>query len=405
MGERRLVSDILLAMIFDILASGTLPRDMSPFLNLLSYYLDAEWDESSNETEEKSEISRTGARHERHLISVKGCAILVFLLQIKPAVPSILESFAHCCGSVEGAAGWILCAMVNSFDDTIRSLGVRCMVAYIEKTATSPDAPLATGTTLEPENTSSAPPEGAGARRIQSILAVGKGLAGMGPGVRSVVVTPSGLTARVAYKLLWHLLRGHRARIGKHTYAALVHLVVDNTNKTSSLSSKGFIRENLISSNDRVIGGFRINMDFANQMLLGRSIVSGCSLRDGLGISTVLRLLRYLSTDMREKLLCELLALVERDTSSIIALSGLPDWQPCLFQLISEAMERLGRQNKISVTIDGSTRDPPSSEVEVGISLNLLESASTVEKRADLCLDLYATLLGHCVRGGGDKVW
>jgi hypothetical protein len=127
--ERRHFCDILFGMIFEILGAGTFPRDLSPFLNLMSFCLDSEWDESSQEFGGKAQILRTGIRQERYLVAVKGCTVLLLLLQIKPVVPNLFESFAHCCGSVEGAAGWILCAVVNSFDDTLRALGVRCVVA------------------------------------------------------------------------------------------------------------------------------------------------------------------------------------------------------------------------------------------------------------------------------------
>ena len=404
--ERQHVCDILLGMVFEILGSGTLPRDLSPFLNLLSFCLDSEWDESSQEMGAKNQISRTGARLERYLVTVKGCAILVSLLQIKPTVPNLLESFAHCCGSVEGAAGWILCAIVNSFDDTIRSLGVRCIVAYMEKTAKTPDSPLSVGTVPEPEGNSSVPAEGSGTnRRIQSILAVGKGLAGMGPGVRSIVLPPSRLTARVTYKLLWHLLKGHRSRIGKNTYAALEYLVVANAG--TSFTSKKFLQETFVVPDNTLLGCYRIKIEYTDQLLEAASIVPGSSLRGGLGISTAMRLLRYLSSDMKDQLLSDLLMLVKGDTASIVTLSSLPDWQPCLFQLISETLERFssgGRKNENDVVTMGTNSLESPNEQDVGTSSPLFETMPIVEKRLDLCLDLYGALLGHCVREGGDKV-
>jgi len=119
-----------------------------------------------------------------------------------------------------------------------------------------------------------------------------------------------------------------------------------------------------------------------------------------------MRLLRFLSSDMKDNLLADLLMLVREDISSVATLSGVPDWQPCLFHLMSETLERFngGRTNGN----DGLARsvdllDTPRDQ-ETVMPSEIVEAIPTVEKRLDLCLDLYATLLGHCVREGGDKV-
>lgn len=406
LAESRHICDILLGMIFEILGSGTLPRDLAPFLNLLSYCLDSEWDESSQEMGDKSEILRTGRRLERYTLAVKGCALLLLLLQMKPAVPNLYESFAHCCGSVEGAAGWILCSLVNSFDDTLRALGVRCIVAYIDKTSKSPDSPLSVGSVPEVETTAATTPEGSNTnRRIQSIFAVGKGLAGMGPGARSIVLPPSKLTARVTYKLLWHLLKGHRSRIGKMTYSALIHLVVDNVGASfSSLTSKAFLLDKFVVTDTTLVGGYVLSSNFTEPLLSEAAIGVGRSLREGLGISTVMRLLRYLSSEMKDQLLADFLKLSQAGTASVATLSNLPDWQPCLFHLISETLERFngGRSNDNGVVSINPNRS--GAEPETSASSQIIETVSAVEDRLDLCLDLYANLLGYCVREGGDRV-
>ena len=402
--ERRHASDVLLAMIFKIIAAGAFVRDLSSFLNLLSYCLDSEWDESSREMGEKKEIQRTGPRGERYRFAVKGCTVLLLLLQIKPHVPNLYESFAQCCGSIEGAAGWILCAIVNSFDDTIRSLGMQCIVAFTETTAKSPDSPLSFGTPSDSEAPRSTPTDGSRAnRRIQSLLAVGKGLAGMGPGVKSIALPPSRLTARVTYKLMWHLLKGHRSRFGMKSCEALIYLAVDEAETLlSSSHSKASILDTFVVPDNVLRGGYQINItpDVC-------SLIPGQSIRDGLGISTVMRLLRFLSSEMKDKLLATLLRLVVNDVSSVITLSSLPDWQPCLFHLISETLERfnVGRSNdtatRLATNVDFLDE---MDDGEVSMPSEIIEAAVTLEARLDLCLDLYANLLGHCVREGGDKV-
>lgn len=415
--ERRHICDIVLGMIFEILGSGTTPRHLSPFLDLLSYCLDSEWDESSQEMGEKNQIARSGPRNERYLLAVKGCSIFLFLLQIKPPIPNLVVSFAHCCGSVEEGAGWILCSMVNSFDDTIRGLGVRCLSSYMEITATSPDSPLSIGNQeVEAKGSSTGDRPSSNQRKIQSgrlaLLAVGKGLAAMGPaGVRSIVLPPSKMTARVIYKLLWHLLKGHRSRNGTKTHSSLLYLAVDDVGvSSSSLTSMDFLLDKFIVPDDVLPGGFRINNDYTQSLLEDTSVTPGRTVREGLGISTVIRLLRYLSSDFKDQLLADILKLAKNDRSSVKILSSLPDWQPCLFHLISETIESFdsGRAKSSSNDLYSlearSRRLDASNETEGTFPSGTLDSALTVEQRLDLCLDIYATLLGNCIREGGDRV-
>jgi hypothetical protein len=109
--------------------------------------------------------------------------------------------------------GWILSAMVNTFDDRIRSLGVRSVSAYLDFTSRTPDAPLSLGAPLQPSESETPPATDVSSSvRLASnrFPLIAKGLAAMGPGVRAIVVTPSKLTARVVFKLLWHFLKSHR---------------------------------------------------------------------------------------------------------------------------------------------------------------------------------------------------
>jgi hypothetical protein len=90
------VADILLGMIFEVLVSSTSPTDLAPFLHFITFRLDAEFDEETTEAS-----SSTRRREERLELTTKACTVLLFLLQIRPPVPGLFESFAHCCGSVQ----------------------------------------------------------------------------------------------------------------------------------------------------------------------------------------------------------------------------------------------------------------------------------------------------------------
>lgn len=215
--ERCHAIDVYLGMVFQILAVGSNLDGFSQFLHMMSYYLELEWSAASQEQEMyqgAGGVQRSGIRLRRYLFIRKACTILMFLLQISPSVPGLYESFAATAGSVQEGAAFILSAIVNSFCDEIRSVGVRIIVTYVERTSRNPDLPLALekrvniqqdkpNRTLEgrasiQENTMSLITNvGQGLLNTN----VGKGLAAIGPSVRSRLLSQSKLTARVVYKV------------------------------------------------------------------------------------------------------------------------------------------------------------------------------------------------------------
>jgi hypothetical protein len=141
--ERRHVIDIILAMVSTLLASGTIPDHLQPLLNFISYNADIEWDQASKDMKAGYDrLARTGTRYERCFANVKAATVLLCILQIRPDVPGLTESFAKCCNTTLGAAGWIPCCLVNTFDDEMRSIGLRCLSASLDKTVPGEDAML-----------------------------------------------------------------------------------------------------------------------------------------------------------------------------------------------------------------------------------------------------------------------
>jgi Domain of unknown function (DUF4704) len=201
--ERHHASNILLGMIFNVTASGTSPRDLSPFLHLISFNLEVELDSPVDES--VSDLSFIASSlEERRKLTVKSCTILLLLLQVRPTVTGLFESFAHTCGGVQGGASWILTAMVNSAEDDIRALGVRCIAAYLDVTFRGADLPLSLGLLLQPSGSSSEMRNDVSStvRRASTRFSqIAKGLTTVGPNARSVVLPPSKLTARVAFKV------------------------------------------------------------------------------------------------------------------------------------------------------------------------------------------------------------
>jgi hypothetical protein len=106
-----------------------------------------------------------------------------------------------------------------------------------------------------------------------------------------------------------------------------------------------------------------------------------------LAIGTIFRLLRFLHDDRKDKWVSVLLSLTKSSRKCVSTLASLPEWQPCLFHLISDSLE-LVRSFKVSTETSDSTS----------------ETQTRFQNRLDLYLQLYSTLLGHLFRSGGDKV-
>lgn len=129
------------------------------------------------------------------------------------------------------------------------------------------------------------------------------------------------------------------------------------------------------------------NFDRLHSILSEGNNYFGKLLYNPLAIGTILRLLRFLNDDRKDKWVSVLLSLTKSSRKCVSTLSSLPEWQPCLFHLISDSLE-LVRSCKVSS--DTNTKAS--------------EAQATSQNRLDLYLHLYSTLLGHLFRSGGDKV-
>ena len=201
--QTRLATNVVLGMIFSVIATGTSPQDLSPFIRLISSNFDLDVCNLTDK-EEKASTSSFDNITDRHRLTESACTVLLLLFQIRPAVPGLFESFAHTCGGVQGGVGWILCAMVNSQDDKIRSLGIRCLAAYLDVASRGADLPLSLGSSLLPSGSSTdiTTDVSSTVRRASTRFSrIAKGLAAMGPNARAIVLPPSKLTARVVFKV------------------------------------------------------------------------------------------------------------------------------------------------------------------------------------------------------------
>ena len=423
--ERRHVVDVLLGMIFQVLGVGSCcADDLSQFLNMISYFLESEWDQSSREVAGGvKDVTRSGVREDKYIFTLKACTILLFLFQIRPTVPGFFESFAGACGSVPSGAAWILSAMVNSYCDRMRSIGVRCIVSYVERTAQNPEQPLSLGKTLmlESDKTKNLDNRSIQENTLSLISNVGQGFLnsnvgkGLAATVRSRLLSPSKLTAGVVYKLLWHLLKSHRYRMGHGTQASLTSMVFERN--VASFTTFDELKTHFLAVDHLFRDSVTINMAWTKKVLEDTHIGNQVAIRDSFGISTLMRLLRFLPDKFTDQWLSILVRLSSETLSVVEALSLCPDWQPCLFQFISELMEKIsGLKSKISGKVQRSEQsgqelmvsgESPSQNKTAGPKTSFEPSQSNLDVliwRLDLALRLYAGLLGHRIREGGDKV-
>jgi hypothetical protein len=392
--ERLEIVEVIFGMIFEVIAAGTTPEHLSPFLHFLSASLEAGWPDS-----------KSGQRE----IAVRACIVLVFLLQIRPVVSGLFESFAECCESIQSATGWILCAMVNADDDEIRSLGIRSIAAFLEVTSYGPDTVLSLSSTLPQGRTSEALSStdvtSNVIRASNRIGRLAKGLASIGPTARASIRLPSKLTPRVIFKLLWHFLKNQRYRLSDFTHTALLSLISDDSEvRSPSFAEHVFLKDHILVPTNIVKDGFRLSTAWAQMTLAQTGNTMTKSLRNPLAIGTIFRLLRFFEEGQKDRWLSDLVGLCHSSRKCLSLLASLPDWQPSLFQLISDTLElvRSHSSNEIPSNCQKMTGGKGDSE-STGSNWGGAP-ANCDQRRLDTCLNLFSTLLGHLLRESGDKV-
>lgn len=418
--ELQNILDILLGMIFQVFSTGPTKEDLAHFLQLLSYYLETEWEKSTKDVAEGGEKPRTGTRQERYNFALKGCLTFFFLLQVRPSIPNFYETFADICGSVQAGAAWILSSIVNSYCDKIRSLGVRCIVCYVERTSKSPDLPLEldrSTTTSESDRSRTLESRSIQENAFSLISNVGQGLlntnmaknlASMGPSARSKQLSLTKLTARVVYKLMWHLLKSHRFRLGRWTNGSLLSMVFEETGK-AYISLKSLM-ENFLTDDDVFQDSVKIDLEWSYQTLEKVNDGPFGTPKNSLGVSTMMRLLRFLPVEFADRWLFVLLSEATNSHAVTEALSNCSDWQPCLFQFISELVEKItgsavsGALSSSETSSAEISQENGEDEAKSERTKAVLPKANALYLRLDRSLKLYTVLLGHRVRETPDKV-
>ena len=357
------VVDVLLGMVVMMLSHKCPAEDLSCLITFITYNLDLEWE--SNAAEINYNKDRSDSRSGRYRSTVKAVSILFFLIQ-QTRVPNLMNCLGDIFDDGNCVASWMLCCLVNSFDDKIRGLGIKCLAAYLRTTSSAG--------AFDASNRS-----GHSTKKLHDTL-----------NTMLSSVLSGRVNTKITYKLLWHLLKCHRERLGSTSNAALLYLILDDESEVSS----SFLLSDIIHHNNGKVGGFQLRVDcFDNQ---ASKVDSQQSIRNSFGVSTVLRLLRFLSNDQKERWLFDILALLLGSPKSVSIVLSCDDWQPVLFQLVAEVLEEIHGDDV------GDTSRCIKTGSNHSVNTEILSKPS-VRTRYDLSLKLYSSLLGHCVRKMDDQ--
>ena len=189
--------------------------------------------------------------------------------------------------------------------------------------------------------------------------------------------------------------------MGDKTQSSLISVVFAREEETLNLSL-GSLKDHFLILDDLLRPGVTIDMAWVQSVLADNSVIQDVSIRNTLGTSTILRLLRFLPDHFIDQWLLKLFHLSSQSLDALEALSSCLDWQPSLFQFLSELVEKIAG----SARQGQSSNDITSPHEDKGRLLPLSPQlpSDIMERRLYLALELYSSLLGHRLREGGEQV-
>jgi hypothetical protein len=416
---------VILGIVATIFRGGTTPAQLSSLLNYISFNADYEWEQGSQQSQVGSSPNfRVGTRLERHLATIKASTLLSVLLKARPTNPILSSGLDLCCGGSQGTVGWLLATLVNTFDDDVRAIGIRCLADYMDILVSKADTLLHHVPDSSNEEADLPGRRAAKASRKISITitSVGKSLSEAMGGNQALSVSTKPVSIDIVYKLLWHLLKCHRTRLGKKTHAALIYLLVEDRGYTDTTEK---LMEDLVVADNVLQTGYKLSLKNDRNLLFEIESLSGKRLRQTTAINMILRLLRFLPPSWKEKWLLDLATLVYTCPSNVPILVEVSDWQPSLFHVVSDTVEEINAKhgsqtrsdNPLTKKVKEESKDDSYSQDEADtalkevrsgelLDLNMLtqEDQVRMQARFNLSLKLYSTLLGYCFRQGGEKV-
>lgn len=423
--ERRHAVDVILGMVATIFRGGTTSSQLTSLLNYISYNADYEWEQGSQQSQVGSSPNlRLGTRLERHLTTIKASTLLSILLKARPTNPELVSGLDLCCGGSQGTVSWILATLVNTFDDEVRSIGIRCLADYMDILASKADTLLHhVPEVISDEGGLPSRRVGKTARKLSvTFTSVGKTLSEAIGGGQALATSTKPVSIDIVYKLLWHLLKCHRTRLAKKTHAALIYLLVEDRGYTATTET---LMKELVVADNVLQTGYKLSLKHDRILIVEIESISGKRLRQTTAINMILRLLRFLPASWKEKWLLDLAMLVHTCPSNIPILVEGTDWQPSLFHVVSDTVEEISakhgsqdeKHDTRSVEPNRKTSDDKESWDEADSMLKEVRSGELLDQnmstpedqvrmqaRFNLSLKLYSTLLGYCFRQGGEKV-
>mmetsp|Transcript_11727 Transcript_11727/g.21928 ORF Transcript_11727/g.21928 Transcript_11727/m.21928 type:complete len:2939 (+) Transcript_11727:68-8884(+) len=377
--QRDNLIDVIMGILYVVLSEEVNISNFSPLVQVISHNLDHDWETKHKEKRNmNTDFTRTG--HQQNIATEKFCSLVMLLLQARPVVSGLLETMHHILGD---CVSWILCCMVNSYDDKIRSIGVRCFTAFYD---------VALSGRSDHDESSSVPMMGAKravSKVSQTIKSVGEGL-----GVISKGFEVSTRSVNVGHKLLWHILKCHRFDLSSYSHDSLLELLFVDASDASGI---GNMVDHLITQSQVNQHGYQLDFDFIRK---NESLFHSPKLkvRSRHATNCIFQLLRFLPCMHQERLLFDLLTLVRINKAAVDDIIKARYWQHSLFHVASDTVEALSNfNNKKNELIDSSShssnRSGPSNQ-----------NGNNLYARFDLSFQLYASLLGHCLRADDEGI-
>jgi hypothetical protein len=182
--------------------------------------------------------------------------------------------------------------------------------------------------------------------------------------------------------------------MGVYTQAALVGMVFE---KENPFLSNGVLTKHFIVTDSSSPNPTKVDFDWVKSMMTNTSVGQNECIRDALSMNTLLRALRFLPREYSDHWLSCLVKLCSNNHRAISTIAECGDWQPCLFQFISEIIENVAP----TMSSKDAKREELDSQEGDSHQPHPIKGSN---KGFKLSLELYSILLGYIIRNNGKQV-
>lgn len=393
-------------------------------------------------------------------------------------------------------ATYILVHIVHQRDDTLRALGVRVLIAYLDcdpsKSATLTSPTGVVGNPLPPvfrrdtsEDLNAVSNKTPSSKLASSPISTSKSTSSKS--ISRISSKGANKGYKDVYKLLWHLLKLHTQDFADETYAALLELLLTTSSTYASETSNTFSGTLAAGMADISVVGPSVQQAYGMDQIVVPSIyrafgrvyigyvlnptwpipqssansgsyvkhmsddcsapgilpatpsnstnssvmhiitnTPNCTLRSAYTTQLLLRLLQHLPHSIQERWLFDFLTLIRIQANCLVGLTGITlDGTPVVTMNTNRAVATVASSGGATSSVTDAARLTLAVEQCVGdwatclfgILCEIVESSQCdieqdtdamsasdhpIPVRYDLCTKLYATLLAHTLRTGGD---